>query len=183
MKKIILALFALVVSINAMAYDDELFVKSGDINIMKQENSASFTIDFSQMKVGDLSLDEYAKTRKDADFMVNFKRDIKTGEAKFVSTYNKKSKAFKFHSDSKYAATFVLETMDMGNVGAAIFGWSASAGGIAVTGNINVTDVSTGATVLVIRVDSEKGKGMYAESARMESVFESLAKAVLKMTK
>jgi hypothetical protein len=185
MKKILLAMFALLMTINVMAADELIYVKSGSANVLKEDAVSSFALDYSHVQVNEkASLDEYAKTRNDADFLENYHKDMAAGGQQFAKTYTKKSKGLKFDTaGGKYATTFTVEKMDMGNVGVGLFAWKKGQGGIGLVGDITVKDVATGETVLVLRVDNVKGLIDFSETSRIRSAFDELAKAIVKYVK
>ena len=184
MKKIMFLMFAVLVSINAMAAGELLYVKSGNASVLKEAAASTFTVDYSNVKINGLTLEDYAKTRKDNDFKENYVKDMANGGKQFVKRFSGKSKTFKFDdAGGKYSTTFSIESMDMGNFAVAMFSLKKGQGGIGLTGDITVKDASTGETVLVLRVDNVKGLCDFSESSRIRSAFDELAKAIVSMVK
>ncbi len=184
MKKIILMMFAMMMSLNIMAADELLYVKSGDAKVLKEAAVSTFALDYSNVKIAGKSPEEYAKTRSDDDFLENYHKDMVAGGKQFAKRFTSKSKTFKFgEAGAKYSTTFVVESMDMGNFAAAWFSMKKGQGGVGLVGDIIVKDASTGETVLVLRVDNVKGLCDFSESSRVKSAFDELAKAVVKMVK
>ncbi len=184
MKKIMFLMFAVLMSINAMAADELLFVKSGNASVLKEAATSTFTVDYSNVKINDLTLDGYAKTRSDNDFLENYQKDMANGGKQFAKRFSSKSKTFKFNdAGGKYTTTFNIESMDMGNFAVGMFSMKKGQGGIGLVGDIVVKDASTGDTVLVLRVDNVKGLIDFSESSRIKSAFDELARAVVKMVK
>ncbi len=184
MKKIMFLMFAVLMSISAMAADELVFVKSGNASVLKEAATSTFSVDFSNVKIKDMTLDEYAKTRHDKDFKENYVKDMVNGGKQFAKRFSSKSKTFKFNdAGGKYTTTFNIESMDMGNFAAGFFSIKKGQGGIGLVGDITVKDASTGETVLVLRVDNVKGLIDFSESSRIQSAFDELAKAIVNMVK
>ena len=185
MKKIMFLMFAVLMSINAMAADELLYVKSGNATVLKEAATSTFNVDYSNVKINDLTLDGYAQTRSDKDFLENYAKDMANGGKQFAKRFSGKSKTFKFDNKAagKYTTTFNVESMDMGNFAVGFFSMKKGQGGIGLVGDITVKDASTGETVLVLRVDNVKGLIDFSESSRIQSAFDELARAVVKMVK
>ncbi len=184
MKKFMLTMVAMLITISAMAADELLYVKSGNASVLKEVALSSFTLDYSNVQVNGKSLADYAMTRKDDDFIENYHKDMAAGGKQFAKRFTSKSKAFKFDdAGGKYATTFTVESMDMGNFAVAYFSLKKGQGGVGLKGDITVKDASTGEVVLDLRVDNVKGLLDFSESSRIKSAFDELAKAIASYVK
>ena len=162
-------------------------VKSGDISVLKTPSRVLLDIDYSEAKVGKVPLDEYLQKRGD-DFVRDWPRESETAAAYFRSCFNKKSKGAKITTDESSAAYKILirvKHLDMGNAGSFFVtmavGGSQKAGGVIMSGSIDIVDLATNKVVCVLYVDDVKGKGYPNEAIRRGMMYEELAKRICKL--
>ena len=159
-------------------------VKSGKSSVLKESSTALLEIDYSTTTVGKQTLDEYLKSRGD-DFVRDWPRDKEVTATYFKERFNKKSKGLHLTTDASAASYKVLirvNNLDMGNGGSAFVPFaSAKAGGVIMTGTVDIIDLKTNEVVCSISVDEVKGLGTPSETARLGLMYFELATQICKL--
>ena len=184
MKK--LALFGLMCTfcVTNLFAGNPVSVKSGDISVLKKLSKAQFVVDYSNTKVGDQTLEEYLKGRGE-DWVRDWPRDKETAASYFKTRFNKKSKGMKIVTDVSnitHKIVIHVNVLDVGNAfGTFLPMAGAKAGGVIMTGTIDVIDLEKGEVECVLFVDEVKGKGHMFETARLGLMYDMLAKQIWKL--
>lgn len=137
-------------------------------------------------KVNGKTLDGYLKSRGD-DFVRDWPDDAKKARAYFVVRFNQKNKKglqITETKSSKYKMIFQVKSLDMGNGGSSFIPFaSAKAGGVIVSGLIEIINQETDKSVCCLEVDDVKGVGHPSETVRLGMAYFDLASKVLKEAK
>ena len=191
MRKTILlcSLLCLLCTVNLFG-GNSVSVKSGDASVFKKASKALLEIDYSSAKVGGKTLDDYLKERGD-DFVRDWPRDKETAASYFKTRFNKKSKGMQLTTDASsasYKIVIHVNNLDMGNPASAIvanavfgYGIGAKAGGVIMTGTIDIIDMKTNEVVSVLYIDEVKGDGHPSETIRLGQMYVELATDICKL--
>jgi len=183
-KKVLLfGLLCLFCTANVFA-GNPVSVKSGSISVLKTPSKALLEVDYSAAKVGKETLDEYLKRRGD-DFVRDWPRDKETAIQYFKARFDKKSKGMKLTTDessASYKIVIRVKNLDMGNASGIFTPFaSAKAGGVIMTGTIDIIDLATNKVVCVLNVDEVKGEGFVSETVRLGMMYNELATMICKL--
>lgn len=186
MKKVMFCLVCLFCT-GALFAGNPVTVKSGDVSVLKGKNKALLEFDYSATKVGDKTLDEYLKDRGE-DFVRDWPNDKIRAASYFVERFNKKNKkGMQITSDEEaagYTVVVHVKTLDMGNGGSAFVPFSsAKAGGVIMTGTIDIVDKNTQNVVCNLYVDEVKGLGHVSEAIRIGLAYFALADKMYDLVK
>jgi len=187
MKKVLLFSLLSLFCITNLVAGNPVTVKSGNISVLKTPSKALLEIDYSATKVGKQPLDEYLKGRGD-DFVRDWPRESVTAASYFNSTFNKKSKGMKLTTDESAASYMILirvKYLDMGNPGSFFVtmavGGSVKAGGVIMSGTVEIIDLVTKVPVCVLYVDEVKGESYPNDAIRMGMMYSELALKICKL--
>ena len=162
-------------------------VKSGSVSALKTPSKSLLEIDYSATKVGKQSLEEYLQGRGE-DFVKDWPRESETAVSYFRERFNKKSKGTKITTDetaASYKIVIHVKYLDMGNAGSFFvtmaIGGSQKAGGVIMSGSIDIIDLKTNNVVCVLYVDDVKGAGHPQDAIRMGMMYFELATQMCKL--
>jgi len=183
-KKVLLGSLLCLFCIANVIAGNPVSVKSGENSVLKNASKALLEIDYSATKVGDETLDEYLKRRGD-DFVSSWPQDKATTATMFKERFNKKSKGMKLGTDAtdiSYKFVIHVNSLDMGNGASAALPFSsAKAGGVIMSGTIDIIDVQTNEVVCILSVDNVKGDGTFSETTRLGLMYIELATSICKL--
>jgi uncharacterized membrane protein len=189
MKKVLLvSVLCLFCATNLFA-GSPVTVKSGNVSILKTPEKALLEIDYSAAKVGNISFHEYLKGKGD-DYVRDWPRESATAASYFKATFNKKSKGLTLTTDetaATYKIVINVKNLDMGDAGTSIVNailWGAAAGkagGVIMSGPIEIIDLNTNNTVLTLYVDEVKGGGAVNDAIRVGNMYSELALKICKL--
>ncbi|MDR1343556.1 MAG: hypothetical protein LBK18_09945 [Prevotellaceae bacterium] len=164
-------------------------VASGSISVLKSPSKVFLEVDYSAAKVGEQALDEYLKGRGD-DFVRDWPEDIKKTSASFALSFNRENRKgaqipfplMEDAGDAAYKLVIRIESIDMGN-GSRFFNPFAppKAGGIIISGAVDIVDTKTNEVVCTLKVNKVKGRGDVSESKRLSWMFGELAELICKL--
>ena len=153
-------------------------VKSGKSSVLKTSAKASLEVDYSATTIGDQALDEYLQARGD-DYVKNWSKDTEYAAKYFKERFNKKNKGLKIAPDPSEAAYKIVihvQNLNMGNSGSAFVPFASSkAGGIVMTGTVDIVDIQLNEVVCTLEVDQVKGVKHVSATVRMGLMFMELA--------
>ena len=182
MKKILFSLVCILCT--ASMFAGGVSVKSGNGSVLKNSSKALLEFDYSKAKVEDKTLDEYLKSRGD-DFVRDWPRDKETAAGYFRGRFDKKSKGLKLTtnvSEPSYKIVIRVNSLDMGNGGSTYVPYaSAKAGGVIMSGTIDIIDVKSNEVVCILNVDKVKGNGHPSETVRLGMMYFELATKICKL--
>jgi len=185
MKRIFSFMTALLATVACYA-GGEVVVKSGNLAIFNTQEKVELEIDYSVAKVNGTTLDEYLKSRGE-DFVKDWPDDAKKARKYFVLRFNKKNKKglqITETGTSKYKMVFQVKVLDMGNGGSAFVPFaSAKAGGVIVSGLVEIVNKETNKSVCCLEVDDVKGVGHPSETVRLGMAYFELASKIIKEAK
>lgn len=186
MKKFVVSLVCLLCSATSFA-GNPVEVKSGDLSVLKEKAQALLEFDYSAATVGEKTLNEYLKGRGD-DFVRDWPTDILGAASYFTATFNKKNKKGMQISPNESAAAYKIivhvKNLDMGNGGSTFVPFaSAKAGGVIMTGTIDIVKLETNEIVCNLSVDEVKGIGTVSEAGRLTLMYGELATKLCKLAK
>ena len=188
MKKILLALAALLWSTVSLLAGSPVTVKSGDLSVLKTPAKAKIVFNYSGTYVGEdgartMTLNKYLNSRG-KDFVKDWPSDHAKAEEYFAIRFSKKNKkgltAAEKGEKAQYTMTVNVKTLDMGNAAGAFIGMSAKAGGVIMWGDITIKNAK-GKVVLTLDVDGVKGKASPSESMRLGLCYMDLATRIAKL--
>ncbi len=194
MKKttLLLGLLCLVSAANVSAKGkNALSVRSGDFSVLREPSTALFEIDYSAATADDLPLDEYLKQKGgnlERDFYTKIK-DQCVFQFIYIFKKNKGLQTPKDATEAPYKIVVHVNTLYMGGGAGALLGIvggatalaSQKAGGITLSGTIDIVDTATGETVCTIGVDELKAHSGINVQARLYMLYCDLAKQMRKM--
>jgi len=156
-----------------------LAVKSGDISVLKKKSNALLEIDYSAAKVGDKTFYEYLQGRGD-DFVRDWPNDSTRVASYFTSRFNSRNKkGMQITADAAnatYKIIIQVDKLDMGNGASAMLPFApADAGGVIMSGMIDVVDIGTDEIVCTLSVNEVKGNGNVSETLRLGMMYFELA--------
>jgi len=189
MKKtvIVCGLLCLLSAVNVFA-GNPVSVKSGDISVLKNQSNAILEIDYSNTKVDNKeTLDEYLKRRGD-DFVKDWPKDKETAANYFIGRFNNKNKGMQLlmepATNANYKIVIHVNNLDMGNGGSTFNPYaSPKAGGVIMTGTVDIVDMKTNKIVCTLTVDEVKGLGHVSETTRLGLMYFELATIICKLSK
>jgi len=182
-KALLGSLLCLFCTVNVIA-GNPVSVKLGETSVLKNPSKAYLKIDYSAAKVGEDTLDEYLKKRGD-DFVRDWPQVDATTATMFKEQFNKKSKGMTLVTDStdvSYKFVIHVNSLDMGNGASAFvpFG-TPKAGGVIMSGTIDIIDMQTDEVACTLLVDNVKGLGAFSETSRLGLMYTELAKLLCKL--
>ena len=189
MKKVLLFSFLSLFCMANLFAGSPVTVKSGDVSILKTPAKALLEVDYSGAKVGNILFADYLKSKGD-DYVRDWPRESATAASYFKATFNKKSKGLQLTTDESaatYKMLITVKNLDMGDAGTSIamsimFGAAAGkAGGVIMSGPIEIIDLHTNKTVLTLYVDEVKGEGAPNDATRVGLMYTELAKKMCKL--
>ena len=188
MKKtvIVCGLLCLLSAVNVFA-GNPVSVKSGDISVLKNPSNAILEIDYSNTKVGNETLDEYLKGRGD-DFVKDWPRDREVAANYFIGRFNKANKKGMqlimgaANGSYNYKIVIHVNNLDMGNGSGTFVPYaSAKAGGVIMSGTVDIIDMKTNKVVCTLNVDEVKGLSGASETVRLGLMYFELAASICKL--
>jgi hypothetical protein len=164
-------------------------VESGNISVLKSPSKALLEIDYSAAKVGEKTFDEYLKGRGD-DFVRDWPEDSKKAATNFATRFNKKNKKgaqilfplTEDVADAAYKLVIRVESLDMGNASGINPFASIDAGGVIMSGAVDIVDVKTNEVVCTLKVNEVKGIGHVSETVRLGMMYFELATLICKLS-
>jgi hypothetical protein len=185
-KLLLISLLCLFCSVCLLA-GKPVTVKSGKASVLKTPAKALLEIDYSNTKIGKQPLEEYLKAKGD-DYVRDWPSETATAASYFTSTFNKKNKGIKLTTDETSASYMILirvKYLDMGNAGSFFVtmavGGSNKAGGVIMSGTVDIIDLKTNEVACVLYVDEIKGESYPKEDIRMGMMYSELAKRISKL--
>lgn len=171
----------------AVSYaDNEVRLKSGNLAVFLQQEKTELEIDYSKAKVNGNTLDGYLKSRGE-DFVRDWPDDAKKAREYFIVRFNKKNKKglqITREGEAKYKIVFQISSLDMGNGGSTFIPFaSAKAGGVIVSGILEVVNTATDQAVCCLDVDEVKGLGHMSETVRLGLCYFEVASKIFKLAK
>jgi len=186
-KVLLLGLLCLFCAANVFA-GNPVSVKKGSVSVFKTPSRALLEIDYSTAKVGKLTFEEYLKN-KGNDYVRDWPRESETAASYFRQQFNKKSKGMKLTTDETdvaYKIVIRVKNLDMGDAGSyfvsmAITGFAGKAGGVIMSGSIEVIDLQTNKVVCTLYADDVQGKGNPKDAIRLGNMYKVLATNICKL--
>ena len=156
-------------------------VTSGKSSALRASAKALLEVDFSAATIGDQTLDEYLQARGE-DHVKNWSKDTEYAARYFKERFNKKNKGLKIvpdASETTYKIVIHVQNLNMGNSGSAFVPFASNkAGGIVMTGTIDVVDIQSNEVVCTLFADQVKGVKHVSATVRMGLMFMELATRV-----
>jgi len=153
-------------------------VTSGKSAALKVSSKALFEVDYSATTIEDLPLDEYLQKRGE-DYVKNWAKDTDYAAKYFIDRFNKKNKGLKIvsnQSEASYKIVIHVNILDMGNSASMFIPFaSAKAGGIIMTGTVDIVDIKSNEVVCSLAADQVKGGAHVSATVRMGLMFMELA--------
>lgn len=154
-------------------------VKSGDAAVLKEKSNAFVVFDYAATKVGDKTMQEYLKSWGE-DFVRDWPNDQVKVAAYFKERFNKKNKKgmqiISDKADAAYTIIVHVKKLDMGNGGSSFVPFAgAKAGGVIMTGTVDVVNNKTPKVVCTFSADEVKGLGHVSETVRLGMAYFQLA--------
>lgn len=186
MRKFMTMLAAFLIAAVCYASDD-VTVLSGNPAIFQLQEEAELEIDYSNAVVNDKTLDGYLQDRGE-DFVRDWPGNAKYAREYFVVRFNKKNKKgmqiVSESSNAKYKIVFQISKLYMGNVSGAILGGFASkAGGVIVSGLLEVVNMETNKSVCCFNIHELQGTSHFSETVRLGLCYFDVASEALKIAK
>jgi hypothetical protein len=177
-KPLLLFLFCLFFTVTLFAAKP-VTVESGDVSVIKKTSLALLEINFSDTKVGDVTMEEYQK-RRGNDFIIEWPDVVRSTHLSFVKFFNNKNKkGLQLTTEAinvSYKLVIDVSYLNMGDSFSNLIPYSSrKAGGTLMDGYIDIIDLKTNKVVLALNVNGMKGKGYLSWQTRLRSVFEYLA--------
>lgn len=182
-----LLLFLLTVFSVSLIWADPVTVKSGSVAIFKKQAKALLEIDYASAMVKDQTLNDYLAGRGD-DFVRDWPEDSKKAAEYFIVRFNKKNdegmQLTSNASDASYKMIIHVNKLDMGNGAGFFIPWaSTKAGGIIVSGDVDVVSLKTNKVLCELAVDEVKGISSPSETIRLGMAYFELANRIFKLVK
>lgn len=169
MKKILLFLIVSFLSVNVFAVKNKVVVKSGDLSVLKETANAILEMDYNGTTWEDD--DDYKQwCGKDYD------ERVRMSESAFSKRFNATSKGLKINGENaKYKIVFKVANLEQ-HQGMHMWGRLH----MAITGTIDVVDITTGKSVLSLDVVRVKGKADFTMD-RIKKAFGKLAERLFEL--
>ena len=185
-KSLLLCLSGLLFTVTLFAAKP-VTVVSGDVSVLKKASLALLEIDFSNAKVGDVTMEEY-QNRRGTDFIIEWPDVVQSTHLAFVKFFNNKNqKGLQLTTEAigvSYKMVINVSYLNMGDSFSGLIPYSSrKAGGALMNGFIDIVDVKTNKVVCALDVIGLKGKGYLDQKTRLRSVFEYLADNMYKLKK
>lgn len=182
-----LLLFLLTVFSVSMIWADPVTVKSGSVAIFKKQAKALLEIDYASTMVKDQTLNDYLAGRGD-DFVRDWPEDSKKAAEYFIVRFNKKNdegmQLTSNASDASYKMIIHVNKLDMGNAASGFIPWaSMRAGGVIVSGEVDLVSLKTNKVLCELVVDEVKGISNPSETIRLGMAYFELANRIFKLAK
>jgi len=164
MKKLMLVTLVMMTAMAANAKKNgTLDIISGDADVLKQ-NTKTITVvfDYDSTEIEGVSKAEYFKKRgeKDANYAKDFDEQSEECRGWFIDRWNSESQMTRMQKTgpTDYTMNVKFSSYDLGNSLAAHFGtiFNAKAGGVIMSGIIEVVDNATGQVVCTMEMDELK---------------------------
>lgn len=164
MKKILLFLIVSFLSVDVFAVKNKVLVKSGDLSVLKETVNAVLEMDYSSTTWEED--DDYKEwSGKDYD------ERVRLSENSFTRKFNASSKGLKINSENaKYKIVFKVTNLEQ-HQGRSTWGRM----NMSITGTIEVIEISTGKSMLVIDLIQARGSADYTMTDRINKAFGDLA--------
>lgn len=176
-KSVLFTAICLLCTVSLFA-NNTVSVKSGKSSLLKESSKAFLEVDYSATTIGDQTLAEYLEKRGE-NFVNNWPKDTEYAAKYFKERFNKKNKGLKIipdESDASYKIVIHVHNLNMGNSGSTFIPYaSAKAGGIVMTGTVDIVDMKTNEVVCTLDVDRVKGVKHVSATVRMGLMFMELA--------
>ena len=187
---------------------DDIKVASGDASVLMQSGKAYVEFDYSKTMVVEYDgkkidkkekqqkLADYLKSRGD-DFVRDWEKDQPDAYRFMYAQIRKLGKKGGLEFDKEditnstnadYKLRVVVDYLDWGNSAAAIVSWgvgfmSSKAGGMVMSGKVEVVNVRTGKVECVIDVPFLKTQSGETDTMRLRSLYMELGKAIVSIAK
>lgn len=186
MRKFMTMLAAFLIAAVCYASDD-VTVLSGNPAVFQLQEEAQLEIDYSNAVVNDKTLDGYLKDRGE-DFVRDWPGNAEYAREYFVVRFNKKNKKgmqiVSEGNSAKYKIVFQISKLYMGNVSGAILGgFARKAGGIIVSGLLEVVNTETNKSVCCFNIHELQGTSHFSETVRLGLCYFDVASEALKIAK
>ena len=154
-------------------------VISGDVSVIKNPSLALLEIDFSEAYVGDETMEEYKKRRGD-NFIRDWPEAVSSTYISFTKFFNKKNKkGIQLTTEAKnvtYRMVIKVTYLNMGDTFSTLIPYSSrKAGGMQMSGTIDMIDMKTNKIVCSLNFEGVKGIGLPHVYQRLQSTFNYLA--------
>ena len=170
MKKLLLFLLVSFLSVNVFAVKNKVVVKSGDLSVLKETANAILEMDYNGTTWEDD--DDYKQwSGKDYD------ERVRLSENSFTRRFNATSKGLKINNENaKYKIVLKVTNLEQHQSRDAIGRLT-----MFITGTIEVIDITTGNSCLVLELLQARGSGDYTMSDRINKAFGKLAERLFEL--
>jgi hypothetical protein len=186
MKKIFTLLAVALLSIGSLnaRKQDHVSVVSGDVDILgEKETLCSVKFDYSNTKVDEKPLMEYLKEKGD-DYVNDWDEEATFAHQYFYVSFNDENRGMEvigFGTEDVYTyeMTIHVDELDLGEGGSMFNPWARrDAGGMQMSGTVEIKKKDSGETVLVLKVDGIKGESHISQRVRMGLMYDNLAEEI-----
>lgn len=161
MKKLLLFLLVSFLSANVFAVKNKVVVKSGDLSVLKETANTILEMDYNGTTWEDD--DDYKEWSGD-----DYDERVRLSESSFTRKFNATSNGLKINGENaKYKIVFKVTNLEQHT------SWFYKQK-MSITGTIEVIDIATGKSVLLIDVIQAKGSADYTMTDRIKKAFADL---------
>jgi len=177
MKRLMLMALVMMIAMGADAKKNgTLDITSGDAGVLKQ-NTKTITVifDYDNTEIEGMSKADYFQKRaeKDADYAKDFDEQSEESRGWFIDRWNSEKQMIRMQENgpTDYTMKVKITSYDLGNSLAAHFGtlFNAKAGGIIMSGIIEVMDNATGQVVCTMEMDELKMRSVRGADLKFTS--------------
>ena len=150
---------------------------AGDATVLLREVRAQLDIDWTKAKVvneNDVTMNDYLKSRGD-DFVRDWPKDQKKIKQYFMAQFNRQCDHMDIDLDTRhpdYTIVVHIDEIDTGEGGSMFNPWAgAKAGGVILTGSIDIVDAATGEVTAAFAFTEIKGTSYVSETIRIGLAF------------
>ena len=169
---------------NAKTFSEGLTVVSGDVGVLRKSAKGYATFDYSQTLVGGKPLAQFLRANG-PEYERDWPKESESANQYFPNYYNKKFKnglAMQFQeAGTDYILTLHIQELDLGFTGGNFVPFANKAGGAVISGVLEVREVKTGSTALVIAFNNIKGVPAYTQEQRLGWAYNELVKKLAKL--
>ena len=171
-------------SLNARK-QDHVSVVSGDVDILgEKETLCSVKFDYSNTQVDEKPLMEFLK-EKGEDYVNDWDEEATFAHQYFYASFNDENhrgmQVFAFGDEDayKYEMVIHIDELDLGEGGSMFNPWARrDAGGMEMSGTVEIKKKDSGETVLVLKVSGIKGESHVSQRVRMGLMYDNLAEEI-----
>lgn len=172
MKKAFMMLMASLLCSSAFAVKNKVTIKSGNISVLKETANMLLEMDYSTTT---WEIDDDYKAWSGNDY----EERVRVSHTAFKNRFNNVSKGLKIaDNNAKYKMVFKVDNLEQ-HQGMSMWGRFT----MAITGTIEIIEINTNKSVLVIDVMQAKGNPDYAMKDRIKEAFGELAERLYKLKK